>query len=193
LPQVLFIIEILSVLLTLIYLYFAAKKNASAWIFGVVASILGAYMFFEQHLPGSAVLNIVYGVQGIIGYINWKKFISDKQPAYDLKWTSHIFWILSCIMLSLLVFKGLMMLDYHDFLYADILLAMGSIVATSLEIRKDTSCWWYWMVCNIAYATLYLWQSLQTGQTLYLYALLMLGLAIFSYAAKRAWEKVKTI
>lgn len=70
---------------------------------------------------------------------------------------------------------------------ADIVLAGGSILATYLEIRKDTSCWWYWIVCNIGYAILYLTQD--ADSVMYLYSGLMIVLAIFSYMAKKSWEK----
>jgi nicotinamide mononucleotide transporter len=189
LPQVLIIIEILSVLGTIIYIYLAAKKKAVAWIFGIVASILGAWLFFERNLAGSGLLNVVYAILGVIGYVNWNKYISEKQPAYGLKWYHHVFWIITCVLVSLLLTEVFAFFLVEDVLYQDMLLATFCILATLLEIRKDTSTWWYWMVCNTAYSALYAWQSVKTGESLYFYSALMFGLAIFSYYGLRAWTK----
>jgi nicotinamide mononucleotide transporter len=188
---VLLLIEIFSVCGTILYIYFAVKKKPAAWIFGILASILAVYLFFAQHLYGSGLLNIIYALQGIIGYINWKKYISDRQPSYQLRWYFHIMWAAICVFVSLLLNSLFLNIFGGEIVYADLLLATFSIYATSLEIRKDTSCWWYWITCNLAYAALYFWQSMDTGQSLYIYAVLMLVLAIFSYAGLRAWTKIK--
>jgi nicotinamide mononucleotide transporter len=186
---VLLLIEILSVCGTILYIYFAVKKKPAAWIFGTLASTLAVYLFFDTHLYGSGLLNIIYALQGIIGYINWRKYIADKQPSYQLRWYFHLLWALICILASLLLSWLFLTVFGGKIVYADILLATFSIFATSLEIRKDTSCWWYWITCNLAYAALYFWQSIETGESLYLYAILMLGLAVFSYAGLKAWER----
>ncbi len=183
------IIEILSVLGTVVYIYLAAKKKAVAWIFGTIASVLAAYLFYARGLYGSSLLNVVYALQGIIGYINWKKYISEKMPAYELKWVYHLLWIFACVLLSYLLHLLFAFLFTGPVLYLDILLAVFSILATSLEIRKDTSCWWYWICCNLAYSGLYLWQSLRMGESLFVYAALMAGLAIFSYFGLKAWSR----
>jgi nicotinamide mononucleotide transporter PnuC len=186
---VLFILEILSVAGTILYIYLAARKKPVAWIFGISASVMAAYLFFSKGLYGSSLLNAVYALQGIIGYVNWKKFISDKQPAYGIKWYFHLLWILACIVFSVILCGVFTVFFTGEALYADMLLASFSIFATTLEIRKDTSCWWYWIVCNLGYSALYIWQSVSNSESLYLYAMLMFGLAIFSYVGLRAWEK----
>lgn len=70
--------------------------------------------------------------------------------------------------------------------YFDISLAIGSIWATQLETKKDIVCWWYWIVCNLGYAALYVYNSLN-GEAMWIYAALMLFLAVFSYMAKGRW------
>jgi nicotinamide mononucleotide transporter len=182
-------IEILSVVLTLVYMYFAARKKATGWIFGIAASLLSAFLMYRQALVGSAALNIVYALQGIFGYVNWKGAMAYRQPSYRLSWVYHVVWVSACVLFSFLLYRLFIAMGFMEFVYLDIFLATGCILATFLEIRKDTSCWWYWMAFNVAYASLYWWQSYTSGKSLYIYGMLMLGLAVFSFFALKQWEK----
>jgi nicotinamide mononucleotide transporter PnuC len=188
---VLTIIEIAATLLTLVYIYFAAQKKAIAWIFGIVAASLSAWLFFKSGLPGSGGLNIVYALQGIVGYFYWKNYVSDKKPAYGIRWYFHLLWLLACLVLAYGMHSFLVYMEYENVNYMDMFLATGCILATALEIRKDISCWWYWIVFNIGYSSLYLWQSVKEGESLYFYSGLMLVLAAFSYWGLRKWTKDK--
>ncbi|MEZ4805642.1 MAG: nicotinamide riboside transporter PnuC [Bacteroidia bacterium] len=168
--------------------FLASKRNANAWLFGILASILSVVLFFRQDYVGSAVLNIIYGLLGILGYLQWKFIQPHKRAAYNLKSIFHIYIVGICILLTLVLKFLFDSIHYNQFIIWDILLATGSIAATYLEIKKDTSCWWYWIICNIGYFILYLFPS--NGQdVMYYYAALMLFLAIFSWFAKIAWEK----
>ncbi len=187
----LILVEILSVIGTVVYIYLAVKKKAIAWFFGIVASALSAWLFYHNNLYGSSLLNIIYALLGIAGFINWNSYIADKEPSYGIKWYFHLLWIAIGTGLSFFVCELLNFTTGETILYADVLLAIFSILATVLEIRKDISTWWYWIICNLAFSGLYLWKSLHTGETLYLYSLLMLGLAVFSCFGLQAWSKGK--
>jgi nicotinamide mononucleotide transporter len=188
LPQVLIVLEISSVVCVLAYIYLASKRNANAWLFGIIASILSVVLFFRQDYIGSAVLNVIYGLLGVLGYLQWKFIQPNKVASYDIKLRTHFYVVVICILLTLGLKFLFDSIGYDQFIFWDILLATGSIAATYLEIKKDTSCWWYWVICNIGYFALYLFPS--NGQdVMYYYAALMLFLAIFSWFAKIAWEK----
>lgn len=188
LPQVLIILEIGSVLFVLSYLYFAVRQNAVAWIFGLAASVLSALFFYKQMFLGSMGLNMVYGLQAILGYYHWKWQDPDRRPAFRLPIARHVFLILGCTGSAFLLRTLFVHLSVSDLMFWDLLLAGGSIAATFLEIRKDSSCWYYWMVCNSAYAVLYFTSS-SDGKTAYLYALLMALLAVFSWFGLNAWKR----
>lgn len=119
--------------------------------------------------------------------MNWKLLEPRKQPSYQSSPKVHILLVTGCVAVSLLLYKVFIAYRFTEFIYADLLLALGSIVATTLEIRKDIACWWYWILCNLGYTVLYTYQSYYTGNSLYLYALLMLVMTIFSVFAFKAW------
>lgn len=188
LPQVLLILEIGSVVLVLTYLYFAVRQNAVAWIFGLAASVFSALFFYRQMYFGSMGLNVVYGLQAILGYYHWKWLDPDRKPAFRMPLNRHLLLILGCAGFAFVLRFLFAHLSVGDLMFWDLLLAGGSIAATFLEIRKDSSCWYYWMLCNAAYAVLYFTSS-ANGNTAYLYATLMLLLAVFSWFGLRAWKR----
>ncbi len=179
----LIVIEIVSVLFTLLYIYYASQQKSGAWIFGILASLLSVYLFYMNQYIGSAVLNSVYAAQGVFGFFQWQFYLKNAAPAYKLSYKHHIALLLLILMLFLAI--NVIFASYHFNLYVrlDILLAIGSILATFLEIKKDISCWYYWMVLNLGFTVLY------GIQHLYLYALLMLALGVFSYFALQQWKK----
>lgn len=171
--------------MVLIYLYFAVKRNPVAWIFGLSASVLSTLLFYQQNLFGSMMLNIIYGLQAVIGYWHWKWLQPDRRPAFRTNLMRHLALVLLCFMAAYGLNKYLNNAGFREFIYWDILLALGSITATFLEIRKDTACWIYWIICNAAYSVLYFTIS----GSMMLYAFLMLFLAVFSGFALRTWMR----
>lgn len=186
-PQVLNILELGSVVSVLIYLFFASKGKSIAWIFGIIASVLSAIFFFKQNYPGSGCLNVIYGIQGVIGFFNWRFVDKEFSPSFKWNLFRHLLAWVFCISIFYFVIQLAASFNYNEFSNADILLACFSILATTLEIKKDTSCWYYWIVCNLCYAFLYFKNP--NGENMMYYASLMLFLSAFSYFALRSWRK----
>ncbi len=178
-------IEILSFIFTFLYLFFISKFNKVAWIFGIIASGLMIFFFVKQHFWGSAVLNLVYVIQGIIGYFEWG---SKKEPqAFVLKLKHHLFFIAMNLMICASLYYLFFYLNYKSFNVIDVFFAILSIGATYLEIKKQTSAWYYWIIANLSYTFIYF------KAEFYVYSVLMLVLAIFSFWALLQWQKAKKL
>lgn len=181
----LIVLEILSVCCNFLYLYFAIKQKPVAWLFGIIASISSYFLFRALHLNGSAILNIVYAIQGIFGFTQWQFIQKNNTPRFRLKLKEHLFLIALTIIAFLiisLVFKSHI---HTRAALIDLLLAMLCILTTFLEIKKETACWYYWISLNAMYTVLY------TYQNLYGYAFLMFALGIFSIWALKEWTAKK--
>ena len=182
------LLEIASVVLLFFYMFFAYKRNENAWLFGILGSIFSTILFYKKGFYGSMFLNSIYAFQGIFGYFEWKWKSPNAKPSYKLNIEVHVVIVLASVLLAIGLIKSFVVLNYIEFKYLDILLAILSIVATYLEIKKDIACWWYWIVCNIAYSVLYL--NLYNQETsMYFYSFLMLSLAVFSWFAKKEWTR----
>ena len=178
------LLEIVSVLLLFIYMYFAYKQNSKAWLFGIAGSFLSTILFFNKGFYGSMFLNVIYVVQGFLGYFEWKWKSPNLLPSFKLKLKQHLLLVFASTTLAIGLIQWFKSLDFNEFSYIDIFLALLSILATYLEIKKEISCWWYWIFCNLSYSVLYL-NIDKPENPLYFYSILMLSLAIFSWFASR--------
>ena len=183
----LILLEIIAVVFTFLYLWYIAKQKPMGWLMGILASGVSVYFFYLKGYYGSCTLNIIYIFQGFYGYFYWQKIANNQMAAYHFKiWQHFIFLIFA----SFLYFSFLQIATFFnvkEFKNIDIALASFSIVATYIETKKDTSCWWYWIILNMGYSIYYL------NENLYLYAALMLVLAGFAYWALRKWLATKAI
>jgi nicotinamide mononucleotide transporter len=182
------LLEISSVLLLFAYMYFAYKQSSTAWLFGIAGSILSVILFFNKGFYGSMLLNLIYVLQGFFGYFEWQWKSPQLISFYRLTFKHHIVIIFVSGLLTIVFNRIFLLFNYNEFSRIDIFLAILSIVATFLEIKKEISCWWYWMFCNLVYSVLYL-NLYKLEPPLYFYSSLMLALAIFSWFAKKEWKK----
>lgn len=176
----LIVLEILAIVFTFLYLWFIAKKKPLGWIMGIVASVFSVIFFYLKGYYGSCLLNIIYIFQGVYGYIYWQIKQNDKTN-YHFKIWKHIIFISIAALLYFSFIKLVKLFSIDDIKNIDIALASLCILATYIETKKDTSCWWYWIILNLAYCFYYF------NENLYLYALQMLVLSIFSAWALRQW------
>lgn len=186
LPQVLLLLEIGSVVMILLYMFYAAKQQAIAWLFGIAASVLSVFLFYFQQYWGSLFLNLVYCVQGVLGYLNWKFVVAGKQVRQGLSLMLQVWAIIVLSIGASALYYVLSQNTAMELNVFDVVLAALSIYATWLEVKKEMACWNIWILANLGYAVLY-FVSASSG-SMYLYAALMVLLAVFSMMAKRAWQ-----
>jgi nicotinamide mononucleotide transporter PnuC len=183
---VLLLLEIGAVCMILLYIYYAAQQKPLAWLFGIAASVLSAVLFYFQHYWGSLFLNLIYCVQGILGYLNWKFVLEGKPIRQSLNLPLQMIAIAILSFLGYQVYQYLLKNTTLELNVFDCMLAAISIYATWLEIKKEMACWNIWILANLSYAVLYFVNA--TSGSMYLYSALMLFLAMFSFKAKRAWQ-----
>ena len=66
-------IESSAVLMSVLYVFFAAKENIWCWFFGAISAILYTYICFNIKLYAETFLQLFYLIMAVIGYISWKK------------------------------------------------------------------------------------------------------------------------
>lgn len=170
----------------LLYMYFAAKQKPVTWLFGIAASVLSIFLFYYQNYWGSLFLNAVYCIQGVFGYLNWKFVLEGKKVRQSLSLPLQLWAV---IILTFFAYQAYQIIGRNAQLELnvfDCILAVLSIYATWLEVKKEMACWNIWILANLSYAVLYFVNA--SSNSMYLYAALMLFLAIFSMMAKRQWQ-----
>lgn len=190
------VLEISSVISSLIFLYFLMKENKCCWIFGIISSFLSVVFFYRLGLLNESLLYFFYALMGFYGFYKWN---SEAESSLKIKSIvaplKHGLWILSGLLLAGILFyftpwmiNGLFENppERNDSLFKksyDALTTSFGFIATFLEAFKILQAWIYWIVLNGLSIGLYL------SSGAYIYALLMVVFFVFSFIGYFAWRK----
>jgi len=176
------VIEGLSVLFGIIYIFLITREKRSAWIYGILSSFLAIYLFVRGNLYSESILYSYYVLAGIYGYIHWGK---DGQSISIEK--SGAKTIISYLMIGIL---GSLLLGYFftnysnaDLPYFDATTTIFSFVATFMATRKIIQNWILWIAIDLASIVLYGYKGL------YLLAALMFVYSLIAVYGYHEWNK----
>ena len=157
--ELLLVLELISVVLNILFLILLTKENKNCWLFGIVGSIIGAYIFYKTQLYSESILYLFYTAMGVYGYFVWSK---KRNNAFQIKSVSLIHSIKWVFVASgfAIVLGYLMSKTNADKTYYDAFSTSFGIVATFLEIYKYLVAWYFWIAVNIFSIWLYGTKSL---------------------------------
>lgn len=175
-------IEWFAVTTSLLYVLLAGKQQIACWIFAFVSSISYVIISYTTLLYVDALLNSIYAILAIIGWINWKAK-ADQQPIKKLSWNFHGLIVLGSVILGGI--SGYLLDNYTNqvFPYLDAVLFFLSISATWMITKKILENWIYFIVIDLAMVGIYF------NRTLYLSSLLFLLYALFAVIGYIKWRK----
>jgi nicotinamide mononucleotide transporter len=175
-------IEWFAVATSLMYVFLAGKQQITCWIFAFVSSISYVIISYTTLLYVDTLLNSMYAILAIIGWINWKAK-SDQQPIKNISWKIHVPIILGSGLLGGL--SGYLLDNYTDqvFPYLDAVLFFLSISATWMITKKIRENWIYFIAIDCAMVGIYF------NRSLYLSSLLFLLYTIFAIIGYVKWRK----
>jgi nicotinamide mononucleotide transporter len=175
-------IEWFAVSTSLAYVFLAGKQQISCWIFAFMSSISYVIISYTTLLYVDALLNGMYALLAISGWINWKTK-TDKQPIKQLSWKFHGLIVLGSVILGGI--SGYLLDNYTNqvFPYLDAVLFFLSISATWMITKKILENWIYFIVIDLAMVGIYF------NRTLYLSSLLFLLYALFAVIGYVKWRK----
>ena len=162
--------EIIAVLFTLISVYLTIKSNIWCWITGIIGILAYLYIFYTQQLYAQSVLQIVFIVQSIYGWIYWdfnEKIIYNWiEPKKMILHLSTI--LVLTIILTLFLSKGS---DPQPAL--DILTSLLSILAMWYMSRKIIFHWIIWIITDLFLIIMFSHQNLFWSVALYFVLMVM--------------------
>lgn len=143
----LLIVEIISVVFNIVFLVLLTKEDKRCWIYGILGSLLGAYVFYKNSYYSETILYVFYAVVGTYGYYYWEK---NSTPHFSIKrsnWQSTVSMTIGALLagfgLGYLMTKTDAANPYYDAMST----AFG-IMATFLELYKYFVAWGFWIVIN---------------------------------------------
>ncbi len=143
----LLIVEIISVIFNVIFLILLTKERKSCWIYGILGSLTGAYVFYENAYYSETILYVFYAVVGGYGYYYWDKYSNQ---TFNIKRTSITQIIVMTIGAALAGLGLGYIMSNTDAVnpYYDAASTTFGILATFLELYKYFAAWGFWIIIN---------------------------------------------
>lgn len=134
------------------------KGKLSAYLFGLINSVLYAIIAYKAALYGETMLNALYYVpMQFIGFYTWSRHMNDETNEVikkNMKWTGRIIMIVSIIAGTLVY--GIILKKLGDAMpFIDAFTTVTSVVAMIVSVKMFAEQWWIWVVVDVF--TVYMW------------------------------------
>ena len=146
-------LEIIATVLSIIYIVLAVNNKVICFIFGLVASLVWAYVsLFSYNLIFDALLQIFYVGMSTYGLYLWR---SDKKEEELLitHMTSKDHW--TSIILGFICGVGLAYISGFFYKaswpYLDSLTTAFLMIATYFLVKREIECWIYFIIADAIY------------------------------------------
>ena len=149
------LIEIITVILSLLYVVLVIRQNIWCWICGILSSALYIWSMIQAKIYLEAGLNFYYVLIGIYGWYHWTRkdqYGNSKErsnlPVTTWNTGKHALNIGICVALSLILGKLSFHITDSPRPYFDAFITVFSFGATFMEAKKILSAWVYWFFVN---------------------------------------------
>lgn len=134
------------------------KGKLSAYLFGLVNSVLYAIISYKATLYGETMLNAIYYVpMQFVGFYTWSKHMNDATNEVikrNMKLSGRLIMIVSIIIGTFAY--GLILKNMGDAMpFIDAFTTVTSVVAMIVSVKMFAEQWWIWVVVDIV--TVYMW------------------------------------
>lgn len=183
-------IEILAVIFGVVQSILVMLNKRSNWIFYVLQMVFLAIFSYIIHLYGNVILDILYIILGVVGYINWNKEKGKDSEISVLERKDFGQYIVISLFLLALVSIYVTMMP-GEFKAFDILTVWTSILATIVMVKHKVEAWVIWFINDILYIITYFQLE---DQPVYLIAMYVFWtvMAVMSFITwRRDWLKTK--
>ena len=134
------------------------KGKLSAYIFGLVNSILYAIIAFQATLYGETMLNALYYVpMQFVGFYVWSKNMNSETHEVEkrhMKNRGRVLMVLG-IAVATLAYGFLLKYLGDAMPFVDSFTTVSSVVAMIVSVRMFAEQWWIWIAVDVF--TVYMW------------------------------------
>lgn len=141
------------------------KGKLSAYIFGLINSILYAIIAYKATLYGETMLNALYYVpMQFVGFYIWNKNMNSETHEVakrHMKNSGRMILLLSILMAT--YFYGLVLRYLGDAMpFVDSFTTVSSVVAMIVSVKMFSEQWWIWVAVDI-FSVYMWWCDFQSG------------------------------
>ena len=139
------------------------KGKLSAYVFGLVNSVLYAIISYQAALYGETML--YYVPMQFVGFYTWSRHMNTETNEVikkNMKWTGRL--MMTAFILAGTIGYGLLLRAMGDAMpFVDAFTTVTSVAAMLISVKMFAEQWWIWVVVDIV--SVYMWfQSFLQGQ-----------------------------
>jgi len=143
------IVEIISVISALGYIFLASQQNYLCWPVSIISCVGYTYLCFISALYLESALQFLYLAISVLGWITWQKKVDNltvttNSITINMKAIAALFFV--GLLLGVVSFK----FTNASLPFIDSMLFVFSIYATYLTAIKKLENWLYWIVIDFA-------------------------------------------
>ena len=134
------------------------KGKLSAYVFGLVNSVLYAIISYRANLYGETMLNALYYVpMQFIGFYVWSKNMNIETHEVNkkrMKWFGRFILLIAIIVSTYLY--GLLLSYLGDAMpFVDSFTTVSSVIAMIVSVKMFAEQWWIWVAVDVF--SVYMW------------------------------------
>lgn len=160
-------LDILAAVTTLLCVLAARSKKVITWPLGILGAGIYCYLFYTTKIYADSVLQLVYVVMGIMGWVSWSNIKGDEIGVKSV----FLHEIFRDIILTFILWVGisLILTEYTDASnpYLDAALTSLSLLANYYLIKRYVESWFIWMVVDLGMIVLMFRSELYISMGLY--------------------------
>jgi len=173
-----FVAEWSAVVLSLLYVFLAAKQNRWCWVFGGISSLISILIFIMVRLYAESLLYGFYVLMAGYGWMAWKQTSLSEKPIREISFALHFVIITMGLFGAAVLYYIFANYTHAARPMLDSFTTSFSIITTFMVVKKILSNWLYWVVINALSVYLYWSRGLDV------YAILMAlytALAVYGF------------
>ena len=164
--------------------YLTVTQKTVSWIVELLAIVITAWIYFEQHLLANTGLQVFYFVLSIYGWFSWRY---DKAINHlivlRLTYLQILLLLLGTAFQAVVYYYALIHFNGNNPLF-DAILSAASVTTTFMMARKFIENWIAWIIIDLLYVVF------NIQQNLILLAFLSFVFAIMAIFGYYSWKKV---
>lgn len=141
------------------------KGKLSAYLFGLVNSVLYAIISFNAQLYGETMLNAIYYVpMQFVGFYVWNKHMNSKTKEVEKRHMDMKGRLLLLVaMIASTVVYGLFLRSIGDAMpFVDSFTTVSSVIAMIISVKMFAEQWWIWVAVDV-FSVYMWWCNFKTG------------------------------
>lgn len=134
------------------------KGKLSAYLFGLINSVLYAIISFEAAYYGETMLNLIYYVpMQFVGFYVWSRHMNQESHEVEKRHMENAgrLILLLCMLAGTVLYGYLLKFLGDAMPFVDAFTTVSSVIAMIISVRMFAEQWWVWVAIDVF--SVYMW------------------------------------